>query len=384
MANSKITELTATTSATTDDILPIVDDPAGTPTTKKITFDNLQKSITTVGKVAVTQPATGATITITDGKTLTVSNNATVSGTNTGDQDLSGYQPLDSDLTTIAGLTATTDNFIQSKASAWASRTPAQVTADLSTMVGDSGSGGTKGLVPAPAAGDAAASKFLKADGTWAAASGGSSSPSFNTFSTIFESVSSRYTLTQSSSGTVTANTGGVRLATNSGNTAIAKLLLPHSTTSGLQNIFDGSSSFSILVSTLTGSTGTGYQWFGISQDSSNMLHTDTTKGYWFVKEVVAGTSKLWAVNADNTSVTATDVSSGLTLTNGHVFSAVKDSTTNIKFYVDSTLVATHTTNLPTGQTNSNDFFILNCSNVSGDSTARILDVANLTITYPL
>ena len=35
-------------------------------------------------------------------------------------------------------------------------------------MVGDSGSGGTKGLAPAPAAGDAAAGKYLKADGTWA------------------------------------------------------------------------------------------------------------------------------------------------------------------------------------------------------------------------
>lgn len=40
-------------------------------------------------------------------------------------------------------------------------------TADLDEMVGDSGSGGTKGLVPAPAAGDAAADKYLKADGTW-------------------------------------------------------------------------------------------------------------------------------------------------------------------------------------------------------------------------
>lgn len=40
-------------------------------------------------------------------------------------------QPLDSDLTTIAGLTATTDNFLQSKSSAWASRTPAQAAVDL-------------------------------------------------------------------------------------------------------------------------------------------------------------------------------------------------------------------------------------------------------------
>lgn len=37
----------------------------------------------------------------------------------------------------------------------------------IATMVGDSGSGGTKGLVPAPASGDAAAKKFLMADGAW-------------------------------------------------------------------------------------------------------------------------------------------------------------------------------------------------------------------------
>lgn len=49
----------------------------------------------------------------------------------------------------------------------------AQATAYLNAVVGDSGAGGTKGLVPAPAAGDAAAAKFLKADGTWATPSGG-------------------------------------------------------------------------------------------------------------------------------------------------------------------------------------------------------------------
>jgi hypothetical protein len=37
----------------------------------------------------------------------------------------------------------------------------------INTFVGDSGSGGLRGAVPAPAAGDAAANKYLKADGTW-------------------------------------------------------------------------------------------------------------------------------------------------------------------------------------------------------------------------
>lgn len=54
-----------------------------------------------------------------------------------------------------------------------------QVVAELPTFTGDSGSGGAKGLTPAPASGDAAAGRFLKADGTWAVppAASGMSNP---------------------------------------------------------------------------------------------------------------------------------------------------------------------------------------------------------------
>lgn len=45
--------------------------------------------------------------------------------------------------------------------------TVTQLTAELNVVVGDSGSGGTKGLVPAPAAGDTAAGKYLSAAGTY-------------------------------------------------------------------------------------------------------------------------------------------------------------------------------------------------------------------------
>jgi hypothetical protein len=94
MANTKISALTADTAPTADDLVVTVNDPGGTPATRKATITNFTKAI----------PA----------------------------------------------------------------------------VIGDSGSGGTKGLVPAPGAGDAAAGKFLKADGTFAV-------PSVPTSGTPFE-----------------------------------------------------------------------------------------------------------------------------------------------------------------------------------------------------
>ena len=80
--------------------------------------------------------------------------------------------------------------------------TVTQATALLNNMVGDSGAGGTKGLVPAPAAGDAAASKFLKADGTWTAA--GSSADASETVKGVVEEA----TQAETNAGTDTGATG--------------------------------------------------------------------------------------------------------------------------------------------------------------------------------
>lgn len=63
---------------------------------------------------------------------------------------LAGKQPLDADLTTIAALTATTDNIIQSVAGAWASRTPAQAKTSLALVKGDVGLGSVDNLQQQP------------------------------------------------------------------------------------------------------------------------------------------------------------------------------------------------------------------------------------------
>lgn len=70
-----------------------------------------------------------------------------------------------SDITSLTGLTTP----LSVAQGGTGQDTLPELTASLAAFTGDSGAGGLKGLVPAPASGDAAAAKFLKADGTWAA-----------------------------------------------------------------------------------------------------------------------------------------------------------------------------------------------------------------------
>jgi hypothetical protein len=62
--------------------------------------------------------------------------------------------------------------------------TGTEATVILDAMVGDTGTGGLKGLAPAPAAGDAAAGKYLKSDGTWTLPPGPGAIGVFTTTST--------------------------------------------------------------------------------------------------------------------------------------------------------------------------------------------------------
>lgn len=61
MANKKITELTATTTVADTDLAPVVTDPGGTPTTKKITVANLKATL--FASPAFTGTATAAALT---------------------------------------------------------------------------------------------------------------------------------------------------------------------------------------------------------------------------------------------------------------------------------------------------------------------------------
>jgi len=61
---------------------------------------------------------------------------------------LSGRQPLDSDLTALAGLTPANDDLPQHKGGVWTSRTPAQVKADMALTKDDVGLDQVSNLAP--------------------------------------------------------------------------------------------------------------------------------------------------------------------------------------------------------------------------------------------
>ena len=62
MADAKLTALSAMTTATTDDIMYIVDDPTGTPASKKITIANLIASLKIVTWNNVTGTSASASV----------------------------------------------------------------------------------------------------------------------------------------------------------------------------------------------------------------------------------------------------------------------------------------------------------------------------------
>ncbi len=63
----------------------------------------------------------------------------------------------------------------------------------------------------------------------------------------------------------------------------------------------------------------------------------------------VLNNATLYAVSANGATNNNTDISGLLTYTNWNIFEIIFNPGTDIKFYVNGTLVATHSSNLPTG-----------------------------------
>lgn len=89
------------------------------------------------------------------------------------------------------------------------------------------------------------------------------------------------------------------------------------------------------------------YLGFGIANASTTFddIQTSTVAGVRFVNN----NGVIYASNGDGSANTNTNVDSGITDANWNVYEIVFNPGTDAKFYINGTLVATHTTNLPTG-----------------------------------
>lgn len=127
MSAKKITALTLGTSVAVDDLIPFVDI---SDTSMSDEGTDKKGTISDVSAVAIAAASVDAT---------TKANAAQAAA-------IAASQPLDSDLTAIAGLTPTDNDLVQRKSGAWTNRTPAQVKADLALVKADVGLGNVANL----------------------------------------------------------------------------------------------------------------------------------------------------------------------------------------------------------------------------------------------
>lgn len=87
----------------------------------------------------------------------------------------------------------------------------------------------------------------------------------------------------------------------------------------------------------------------GTNGNVAGSTGTLTNEHMGFIGVLTAGTEVIYASNSNGSTQTKTDITAGLGGNNSYYYRCIEDSGTNVKFYINGTLKATHTTNLPAG-----------------------------------
>jgi len=165
MADAKISELTELVSPTADDVLAMVDDPAGTPATKKTTLVNLLKAAWPVGAVFISVVSTNPNTLLGFGTWAAFGAGKVLVGLDSGDtsfdtvEETGGAKTVQSSAQTFAGTPSTVvvnhthAINVPSSASGGALKialdTNASGTQDSGSVTGNPVSGGAASYTPA-------------------------------------------------------------------------------------------------------------------------------------------------------------------------------------------------------------------------------------------
>jgi hypothetical protein len=364
MADTKITALTADTSPTSDDLVPTVTDPAGTPANRKVTATNL---ITKAHGLSdgIVKVATGTMAVATSGTDYApaTSGSSILKGNGSGGFSAASagtdyYNPGGTDVAVTDGGTGAS--------TATAGFNALAPTTTQGDMIYHNGTNNVR--LPKGTASQVLTMNAGATAPEWAAASGGGGGSSsvrmrvdLNAGFTRSDGTPGASQVVYAASGTSALvgvnNPKGVSLSTGTTNTGIAYIYYHMgSTANGItNNIWDKNPRFFAHYSEL-GDNSDHKTFLGIGADWSTPSDSGASRkliGFRILRS--SSTTVVYAVNGNASSETATDVTSSL-----DGFSAADNnkptlfwidmtSGTSIKFYHNFTLVATHTTNLPSG-----------------------------------
>lgn len=133
----------------------------------------------------------------------------------------------------------------------------------------------------------------------------------------------------------------------------------------------------------LTSTTAAAFvSWFAMGGNTGST--GPDAAGAWTVGHIgfILDQATLYASNAGGGTQTRTDITGTLDMTKNHLLRATVVSGASVKFYVDGVLVATHTTNIPSGGFASESPVTMGITNDSGVATARSLGFSGGTVSW--
>ncbi len=137
------------------------------------------------------------------------------------------------------------------------------------------------------------------------------------------------------------------------------------------QNFFTGNNNFSTMLSQKYGAITVCNIYLGVGNPTISGTGITFTDNHYGFKIIGNGTARtLYATNANGTTETATAFTPATLSYEDTLLTAIKTGTTNIKYYCNGVLVATHTTTIPTTATGGYSPLNVGLSNASSANAA--------------